>query len=188
MPPSTTAAASSALQAVTRSVANGARRAMIVSALLARLLLTVSGARADQEATIDLSSVAGFPGQVVQIQAQLQTGGAAVAAAQNDIGFSASASIAATIDGLPDCVVNPAIHRSASTFIFHPPGCGGGSCTKVRVLVFAFANTAPIPDGAALYTCAVAIAADAVPGSYALPISGISLSDPQGHKVASGAG
>src|SRR5262249_27457325 len=78
------------------------------------LLAGGSGVRAqpttgEQSASIDLGTADGYPGQVVRIEARLSTGGAMVAAAQNDIAFPASAAIAATVDGLPDCVVNPAI-------------------------------------------------------------------------------
>lgn len=115
----------------------------------------------------------------------LTTGGAGVAAVQNDIGFDSSiATVAATVAGRPDCQVNPAISKSASAFAFRPPGCRPGvDCNGIRAVVVSADNVDPIADGALLYTCTVHIAGDAPPGSYQLTIPNLLASDPTGAQL-----
>jgi hypothetical protein len=104
-----------------------------------------------------------------------------VAGTQNDITFPAQANVIADNHGHPTCSVNPDINKGATSFAFQPPGCTPGTdCTAVRALVLALDNVMPIPDGSVLYTCEVAIAADAANGTYPLTCSNAGASDPNG--------
>jgi hypothetical protein len=88
--------------------------------------------------------------------------------------------ILSTAEGTPDCRVNPAIRKRSTTFSFLPPGCSAGTtCTAVRALVLDLANTDPIAPGAELYTCIVAIAAEAS-GTFPLDCSFSLTSPPEG--------
>src|SRR6185369_17876321 len=88
--------------------------------------------------------------------------------------------IAAKANGLPDCTIHPDIDKGP-TFSFLPLGCTPGiDCTGVRALILSTSNTAGIPHGATLYTCEVAIAADAPPGTYPLVAAMPQASDPNG--------
>ncbi len=49
-------------------------------------------------------------------------------------------------------------------------------------------NVDPIPDGSVLYTCKVNIAAGAAGGDYALAVTGVILSDPDGNAIAGATG
>ncbi len=107
-----------------------------------------------------------------------------MAGTQNDIGFDRRVPIAAKANGRPDCAVNPAIDKPATTFGFAPGGCTpGANCARVRALVFAADNLDPIADGAVLYTCAVSIPASAPPGTYRLPITAVAAADQRGRIV-----
>jgi len=106
-----------------------------------------------------------------------------VAGTQNDISFDPKAPIAANSSNQPDCTANPDIHKNGTSFAFQPAGCTPGTtCTGVRALVLALNNVDPIPSGSVLYTCQVAIAADAT-GSIPLPCSNAGAGDPDGNPV-----
>ena len=60
-------------------------------------------------------------------------------------------------------------------------GCTAGTdCTGLRTLVLSLSNVNPIPNGARLYTCQIAIAEDAADGTYPLTCSNAGASDPDG--------
>lgn len=119
--------------------------------------------------SIDIGAVEGFPRAMVSVPVTLQAMGAAVLGTQNRITFDRQTPIAATAQGAPACAVNPAINKSATGFRFLPLGCDpAADCLSVRAFVLAFDNLDPIPDGAVLYTCTVAIAADAALGDHVL--------------------
>jgi hypothetical protein len=112
----------------------------------------------------------------------LSNGGVEVAGTQNDLAFNADLRVAALPDGTPDCVVNPSIRKNATTFSFTPPGCST-ACTGMRALVLDFANTTAIAQGATLYTCTVAISAEAPIGPIALECAGAIGSPPEGGDI-----
>ncbi len=135
-------------------------------------------------ARLEVGSVTGLPGQLLTVGVSLRSAGRPVAGTQNDLGFDPSTPIAATARGTPDCAVNPAIDKAATSFVFRPVGCTPEvDCTAVRALVFALDNIELIPDGAELYTCRVRVAPDTPPGAYALIVSGTAASDPDGNGV-----
>jgi hypothetical protein len=109
-----------------------------------------------------------------------------VGAAQNDVAFDPSAPIGANADGAPDCAVNPAINKNATTFVFQPEGCTpGATCQSVRTVVISLENVDPIPDGSVLYDCAVSISLDAALGHYyPLVCSTAGASDLEGNPLA----
>lgn len=133
--------------------------------------------------TIAVGTAVGAPGAQVPFAVRLSAAGQQVAATENFIAFDSHAPIAATGNGLPGCTVNPDIHKSGTSFKFEPAGCTPGStCTGIGAIVLALDNNDPIPDGSALYTCRVAIAAGAS-GSYPLTCSDPSASDPAGNPI-----
>jgi hypothetical protein len=117
------------------------------------------------------------------ITVNLAAGGAEIAALQADVTFPVMAPIAAQANGKPDCTVNPAIDKNATSFFFWPDACSGATCTAVRVLVLATDNLDPIPDGAALVTCTVDVSGDS--GTrLTYEIGRVILSDPSGQTVS----
>jgi hypothetical protein len=85
--------------------------------------------------------------------------------------------------GNPQCAVNPAIAKGATSFSFEPQPCTPGTtCTGIRALVFAETNLDPIPTGSVLYTCTVALAGDAS-GSYPLTCSRPRSGDPDANPL-----
>lgn len=70
--------------------------------------------------------------------------------------------------GEPDCWANPAVGKDDMSFAFHPVGCTGANCTRVRAVVFAVNNLSALPIGADLFYCNVAPPAGATPGNYSL--------------------
>ena len=133
------------------------------------------------------SSATGAAGQEVTVTATLSTGGKSVAGTQNDFGYKPPGlTVKSKANGTPDCTVNPSINKSASTFVFRPPGCGGDACNSVRVLVFSPGDVAAIPDGSVLYTCTLKVGPQAS-GALPLELSGTILSDPTGVRVCGSA-
>jgi hypothetical protein len=98
----------------------------------------------------------------------------------NDIGFDPLTPIAARLDGKPNCSENAEIDKAETAFAFLPLGCTGAECNGVRALVLPTDNVPPIPDGATLYSCEVAIAADAPAGVYPLVATMPMASGPHG--------
>src|SRR5262249_2484082 len=137
---------------------SGAALAAGAAALLA--------AGAAHGASIDVGTASGTPGEEVTVAVSLRTMGAAVLGPQNRIEFGGETPVGAKANGDPDCAVNPDIDKSATGFRFLPLGCDPATdCAAVRAVVLAFDNLEAIADGATLYTCRIAIAADAPIGT-----------------------
>jgi hypothetical protein len=121
-------------------------------------------------ATIEIGSSSALPGATAMVGVTLALGGespAQVAMVQNDIEFAPQAPIAAGVGGSPACTVNAAIDKSDTTFEFQPTGCTPAvSCSAVRARVAG--GSSAIPDGALLYTCAVAVPQQSPTGIYPL--------------------
>jgi len=132
-----------------------------------------------------VSSVTGVPGDHLEIAVRLVAPGASIAGVQNDLIFDPHTPIIARANGRPDCEVNPAIDKTATSILFRPVGCTPGvSCTSIRALVLSVDNTDPIADGSVLYTCHAVIPAGTPPGAYPLRIEEALASDPDGGRVA----
>jgi len=157
------------------------RRAGAVLFGNALVLFTVAMARA---ASVDIGTVSGERGENAVVAVSLRTMGATILGAQNRIGFDRTTPVAAKANGSPDCAVNAAINKNATGFRFQPLGCDPDTdCTAVRAIVLAFDNLDPIPDGAVLYTCTIAIAADAAVGTYLLRNGEVGASAAGGQNV-----
>jgi len=143
-------------------------------------------------ASIVLDNVSAPAGSVVAFDATLiLPNEEVVVGTQNDIAFPNGARVQAKIDGKPDCRVNPAIHKDSTSFVFQPPRCAGDACTGMRTIVLSLTATAgdqePIPDGAVLYTCNLAIDANAS-ATLPLAISFVVMSDPAGIRIPDAGG
>jgi hypothetical protein len=127
-------------------------------------------------AQIELGTVTGSAGAQVTFEATLHDNGNVVAATQNDIAFD-------PLTPIISCEENPAIDKEV--FIgFQPFGCTPGvDCTAVRVIVLSLSNVDPIPDGAVLYSCTVAINFTAPDGTYPLLSSNEGASTPDGMSI-----
>jgi hypothetical protein len=136
-----------------------------------------SGPPGTAPVTIQLGVVSGTAGAQVSFDAQLLGNGQSVAGTQNDISVD-------PFTPLVSCVVNPAIDKSATSFVFSPEGCTPGvDCTSVRAAVLSLSDVNPIPDGAVLYTCTVAISPSAPDGSHPLSLSTLGASTPGGRPI-----
>jgi hypothetical protein len=113
------------------------------------------------------------------ITVRLVSGSAQVAGTQNDIEFGGNVIIKRRVNGRPDCTVNAAIDKSATSFAFRPPSCTEATCNAVRALVLSTENTDPIVNGSVLYTCNVTVAAS----GGELVVSGVIMSNPTGQRV-----
>jgi len=142
---------------------------------------TPTATHIDTDVVLTIDSVLAEPGQAVDVGVSL-TAGDAVVGIQNDIELPSEAPIAATSAGGPDCAVNPAIDKSATSFAFQPFGCVPGTdCTAVRAIVISFSNIDVIPVGSVLYTCRVNVSLDAFSGPvYPLTCSMPGASDAGG--------
>jgi hypothetical protein len=147
-------------------------------------LLIGAASQAKAIVTISIGDAQGTQGDTVAVSVGLMVGTASVAGTENEIHFPLEAQIAGTQVGenvVPDCAVNPAIGKEATGFTFLPNGCTPGTdCTGVKAIVLSISNLSAIPDGSVLYTCQVAIAADAADGDYTLACANPGASDPDG--------
>ena len=127
----------------------------------------------------------GSPGEQITFAVSIGTTGALVSGIQSDIAFDPHTAIVARPNGRPDCTVNPDINKPGTGFVFQPFQCTPGTdCQAIRAIVTAVSNVDPIPDGARLYSCTVAIAADADPAlGYPLVCSNAVASDPSGQRL-----
>lgn len=128
-----------------------------------------------------VDSVSGAPGTTVAVAVRL-AGAAVVAGTQIGIAFEPPLAIAATAEGRPACRAHAEAGKP-SAFAFWPVGCGGAGCRMVRALTLALDDVAPIADGARLFTCDVAIAGAATPGTYPLRAVEVGASDGQGNAL-----
>jgi len=139
------------------------------------------------QAIVDIGSIQGAPGESVALEVSLTnvTPGSAIVATQNDLHFDPTQlTFAGTASGKPDCAVNPAIGKEATSFSFQPPGCfADDSCTGIRALVLSYEDLSAIPSGSLLYTCNVSIAASAEVGASDLLCSMALGSDAAGHAI-----
>jgi len=136
-------------------------------------------------ASIDIGSATGSPGTETTVEVTLRlltTPPAEIAGVMNDITFDPLTPIAVAENGTrPDCTLNSDIALGVDSFSFLPQGCTPGlDCTGVHALVLAAGEGNPLPDGATLYTCTMAIAANAPFGMYPLHASEPRASGPQG--------
>jgi hypothetical protein len=90
---------------------------------------------------------------------------------------SVNTPVARNTNGSPKCTVNAAIQKSA-TFSFLPTGCSGSACNQVRANIYG--STAPIANGATLYSCTVNVAATAPTRDYQLSVEGVVARGPNG--------
>lgn len=142
--------------------------------------LVMAAIEASQAVTLRVGSAADRPDQTVSIDVTLNTGGAPVAGTQNDLQFEPETPVRATAGGRPDCSVNTVIGKESSSFAFRPPGCTPGiDCIGIRALIFSLENIDAIPNRSVLFTCQIAIAANAT-GSYALTCSSARAAPPDG--------
>ncbi len=138
----------------------------------AALSLMLMAGAAYGQATIQIGSVE----ESGSIEVTLANGGLDIAGTENTIEFGPEAQ-------LSNCVVNPAINKTASAFSFGPAGCTAGTdCETMKALILSFTDLSAIADGAVLYTCD-ASAAGAPAGDYALTCTGPGGSDPAGNSV-----
>lgn len=123
------------------------------------VLVSLAGA-ARGEVGLDVGVVIGTVGERVDVEVWLSVdGGPDVVATENELHVAPGAVLAS-------CAVNEEIGKDATLFSYLPRDCvRGQTCSGVRALVFSLADTAPIPSGARLYTCRVAIDAATPPGT-----------------------
>jgi len=138
-------------------------------------------AGAARAVVVRMAEVAGQAGDVVEIVAALEAGGASVAGTQNDLEVRAPLSVARRANGRPDCDAEPSIDKQGTAFSV--AACDLGACERLRALVLALDNLDPIPDGAVLYRCRVEIDAAAESGVYPLAVINVGASDPQGNAL-----
>ena len=132
---------------------------------------------------VKVGTAVGAPGETAQFDVTLRAREWDVAGVGIDLTFSASAPVSATAAGAPDCWVNPDINKNATAFAFQPWDCLSDGCTRFRAIVLALDKVDPIPDGSVLFSCRATITSDAVPGRYALVVTGVEASDPDGDPI-----
>ena len=116
--------------------------------------------------TLSASALTMSAGQAGEVSVIYASSGSAPSEMQADLACSSALRVAADADGTPRCRINPALHATASTFVF-VPRWGAADC-NVRVELFRIADLDP--SGTVLYTCTVQAGEDVPPGEYPLHI------------------
>ena len=139
----------------------------------AALLISASLVKA-QDVVIEVGSVVGGAGETVTIEVTLDVMGSLVAETWNAVAFD-------PLTPIVSCVRNEAISKDTTRFLFRPVGCTpGDDCESVKAGVLSLNNRNPIPDGAALYFCDIAINRGVPEGFYPLTCSIPASHDPAG--------
>ena len=139
---------------------------------------------AERCTVLEISAVDADVGETVTITATLHASDGPIAGIQNDLAFSDGVAVAARDNGRPDCDAVPELGKEGTSFAFQPSGCMPGTdCTGLRAIVLSLSSVDPIPDGSALYTCTVRVAANATAGHHPLQLSNLGASDPEGYAV-----
>lgn len=111
---------------------------------------------------VRIGTAAGGPGDRVEVPVRLSATAPVVGALIDVVVPNGGAEFASTGVGVPDCVVNPQIHKDDTAFAFQPPGCTPGvDCTAVRAIVLSFRDAEPIPGDVELFSCRLRIASGA---------------------------
>jgi hypothetical protein len=138
----------------------------LVSVFLACSLLRVEAWAGS--ASIVVGTATGVPGERVRVAVTLHTDDTGVYSAQNDLLFDGPGGFAASSDGASaDCELGPdlAPGEVGGSFRFGDTPCAAPYGCR-QVLPTVVGQSAQIPDGTTLYTCAIDIAPAAAPGSY----------------------
>jgi hypothetical protein len=167
------------------ALAHPAARRMLCGVWLVALMGALPPSLASAASIEVVPGTNGAAGDTVSISLQLRAQDETIVAAQNDLGFDRrNTPVASLANGMPDCTVDPATGKDSALFGFQPIGCGTSvPCTAVRAVILSLDNIDPIPNGSTLYTCRVAIAASAAPGTYPLTVSGVVLVDPEANEL-----
>jgi len=129
-----------------------------------------------------VGSASGGRGETLTVEVALDPRRHLVAGVQLDIDFSAEVRIAATAAERPDCAVDAALDNKLLASAFTPAGCSAAECVGVRALVLSLDNVDPI-SARRLFSCRVAVAADAAAGLHPLRVSSAGASDPDGNAI-----
>jgi len=122
---------------------------------------------------LDVGTVTGAPGQMVQVPVALHSSGFGTVATANEITYPGD-----MFDlSAGNCTINPAIGKTLVVSILPPPQ--GSSLSTARVFVQSLQDAAAIPDGP-LYACTFSIKSSTLPGTYALFNGNISVFDAGG--------
>lgn len=157
--------------------------ASLRSTIAAWIVLTACTAGA---ATVECVSTTGPAGGTTSLEFRVTAEeGESVGGTQNSFTFDTSVFDAAEPgDDTPNCTINPAIgpgtvtdKRLADAFVDDDPA-------RVIAFVFAQQNQVEIPDGA-LFTCTLAIAAEAPREAFAIQLFNVLVSDPDGDLLPS---
>jgi hypothetical protein len=112
-----------------------------------------------------------LPGDDVSVDARLQIGDVD-GIVSVIVEISSALPFATGENGMPDCVVNPAINKEDSTFT-----------GQLTASIFSLQNNDPIPDGAQLFSCRVAVSEFATPAVYPVAITDLTLIRTDGSSI-----
>lgn len=138
--------------------------------------LTVEG-----DSTLVVGSPDGDQGTLVPVTVTLRSN-QRVVRVEGDL-IAPPGTAIASVSGRPACTASEAIDVTSS-FVFVPLGCTVGvDCSGVRMVVES-APPALLPADASIFTCQLAIAADAAPGDHPLRLTDVAAANDAGAPLA----
>jgi hypothetical protein len=169
---------------MTRLAKAAGRLGLTILAAASSVLLQQGSARGQD--LIDVGNALISPGTSGSFPVDLldRGAGSSIAGLQLDIAYdSVNTPVAANASGAPDCVVNTAIGKNATTFAFLPAGCSGSACNRVRAIVLDTGNVNPIPTDSRLFTCKANVTPQTPSGNYLLSVTEAYASGASGQLV-----
>lgn len=131
---------------------------------------------------ISAEPASGLAGEHIEVVMTADLAGREIAGLQFDLEIPAVGVLRKTVDGEPDCRVEPELEKDVH-FAEHPDCAGGSACTTLRVLVISTTDVDVIDAARLRFVCAVHIVADATPGPSSISVSRVFVSTPGGRKL-----
>jgi hypothetical protein len=132
------------------------------------------------DSRLEVSIIQGAPGEQRTVAVALSSD-VEIVGVESELSFAPAARIATRSDSRPACT--PAPDLPFGSFAFRPAGCAPDvDCSSVRALFVTLTPVEPIPEGI-LFTCEVAIDANAAAGSYPLAFTMVAAYDGDGGSV-----
>jgi len=163
------------------------RTGIAISCTAALLFLAAAAAPSRAALVIEIGDAAGPPGSQAALAVRLRSDGDPVTGLRHDLVLPDVARLAPRPGrpDRPDCRLNPDLlpGEAGAGFYWGFTTCPGAADCN-RPLAEVVTSRAYFPDDVTLYTCTLAIAADAAQGTYGIDCSFVDTSDGQGNPIA----
>jgi len=157
------------------------RSALVLPLVLLAILIRVGAASG--EITVQIGTVEAAPGAIVALPVTLHTNGEPISGFQTDLLFEPQVTPLGRGEQRADCSQNPALlpgELGLQSTLFEYDCASDGECIRATARL----SSATFPSGpVVVYSCAVQVAHDAVPATYAVGCSNLGTSTQEGEPL-----